>query len=386
MRIIGQDSKTKPGLRRTVVYDVDKQALAPVLLSAKRLDELSEFCEKNPFLESAADSILGRRATANDINEGYAFMISQVGYTEAYVPGKIYTPMQYRDLLPISAEAGPWADTIRYEKTDQVGQADWISEKGGDIPTVDVQYDEATRTVGQAGIAYEVSLHELRQSAFLKRPLNERKLNAAVLANERFINKVAIKGDTRKNLPGFLNQPYATQVAVGGTGGTTLTGNWDGAATPDQILADLNWGLNRVYTLMGYSAVVTDLRVPSAAWTRFTGTARSTYSDTSILKFLLENNISKATQDVQLKIGPCYGAEVAGAATTGGSVSGSNSRAIFYVKAPEMLRFHITMPQTFAAPQLKDLFIRVPSETRLGGLELTFPQSMLYMDKVLTAG
>jgi len=389
MRIIGQDSATHTGKRVVVVYDHDKGELGPVLLSASRLNSISEFMERNfdrILSPSVVASDIGRHVTAADANEAYAFLVGQLTYTEAYVPAKLYLPMQYKELLPISNEAGPWADSIRYEKVNQVGQADWISDKGDDIPTVDVEYDETIRQICHAGVAYEYSLQELRQTAYLRRPLNERKMVVAMEASERFLNKVAIQGDTRKNMLGFLNQSAASQIAVGGTGGTTLTGTWDGVGTPDQILADLNFGLNKIYTDTAYNMVVTDIRVPAAAWTRFTATARTAYNDTTILEFLLRNNISRAVQNVELKIGPCFKSETAGAATTGGAVSGSNSRAVFYVKRPEVLRFHIPMPLQFQAPQLYDLKVRVPGELRCGGLELTYPKAMFYMDKVLTAG
>lgn len=384
MRIVGKE--VRPGKRVCIVHDGVEEK--EVTLSAKRLDQVSEFFERNPQILNVQDgeSIVGRRLTVADVNEAYAFAVGQLTFTEAYVPTKLYTPMQYRELVPISTEAGPWADSIRYEKSDQVGQADWIGEKGDDMPTANVELDESARTVGHAGIAYEVTLQELRQSAYLRRPFSERKLAAAVAASERFINKVAIHGSTKKNMLGFLNQTAASQIAVGGTGGTTLTGNWDGAATPDQILADLNFGLNKVYTDLDYNDVVTDIRVPAAAWTRFCSTARTSQSDTTILEFLLKNNISKAERGINLTIGPCHGAATAGAATTGGAVSGANSRVVFYIKRPDMLRFHVPMPLQFQAPQLKDLSIRVPGELRLGGLELTYTKSMFYMDKVLTAG
>jgi hypothetical protein len=384
---VGKDIEGAPHKRLVTVHDgVD---FKQVELSAKRLDELTKFFEPaiDKVLGDGSDVIPGYHATAADANEALSFVIGETTYTEAKPFSRLYKPMQFRGIMPVSNEVGPWADSIRYELDDGVGIADWGSDKGDDFPYVDVQYDQVTRTVAHGRIGYFYTLQELRQTAYLRRPLNERRLAKAQQAAERALNKAAIWGIPSKGLTGLLNQTAVPQVAVGGTGGgTALTGNWDTSATPDQVLADLNWGLNYVFTAMGFNYVADSIGIPVGAWNRLVSTARSTYSDTTIWRFLLTNNFSKATMEKDIKIFPLFGSDTAGAATTGATPSGRNSRALFYINDADMLTFHVPMPVLFQAPQLVNLRVNIPGEQRCGGLEVRFHNSMLYMDKVLSTG
>jgi hypothetical protein len=382
---IGKEIPGKPGRRLVTVadgFDMQKE----VLVSERRLRELhAAWAPDISKIIGDGSEFTHFPGRVQDANEALSFVIGQTTYTEAKVREKLYLSMQYRQLMEVTSEAGEWADQIRFEKEDGVGEADWGSDKGDDFPYVDVQYDDESHPVAHGRIGYYWTLQELRQTAYLRRPLNERRLARAQQAAERALNKAALFGISSKNIKGFLNQALAPQVAVGGTNGTALKGNWD-AASADDILFDLNWGLNSVFTAMGFNYVATDIGVPVQAWNRIVSTARSTQSDTTIFTFAVKNNISKATMNVDINIRPIWGLDTAGAATTGGSVSGANSRAVFWVHNPDMAVFHVPMPLRFQAPQLVNLRVNVPGEQRCGGYELRYPKSMLYMDKVLGTG
>ncbi len=383
---LGKEIPGKPGRRLITVcdgFDMYKE----VLVSERRMRELeAAWAPDMSKIIGDGHEFSGVPGAVRDANEALSFVIGQTTYTEAKVRERLYLPMQYRDLMTTTSEAGEWADAIRYEKEDGVGEADWGSDRGDDFPYVDVQYDDVSRTVKHGRIGYFFTLQELRQTAYLRRPLNERRLVKAQQAAERALNKAALFGIKGTNLPGILNQSNCPQIAVGGTNGTTLKGNWD-AGTAEDILFDLNFGLNYVFTAMGFNYVATDIGIPVQAWNRMVSTARTAYSDKTIVTFLLENNISKATMKVDVNIRPIWGLDTAGAATTGGAVGGSNSRALFWVKNEDMAVFHVPMPLRFQAPQLVNLRVNVPGEQRCGGYELRYEKSMLYMDKVLgTAG
>jgi hypothetical protein len=382
---IGKEIPGKPGRRLISVAD-GMDLFKEVLVSEQRLRELhAAWAPDMAKIIGDGHEYARVPGAARDANEALSFVIGQTTYTEAKVRERLYLPMQYRQLMTVTGEAGEWADNIRFEKEDGVGEADWGSDKGDDFPYVDVQYDDENHSVAHGRIGYFYTLQELRQTAYLRRPLNERRLVKATQAAERALNKAALFGIASKNIKGFLNQSTCPQIAVGSTNGTSLTGNWD-AATADTILYDLNFGLNYVFTAMGFNYVATDIGVPVQAWNRIVSTARSTYSDTTIFTFLVKNNISQATMEVNVRIRPIWGLDTAGAATTGGAVSGSNSRAVFWVNNEDMAVFHVPMPLRFQAPQLVNLRVNVPGEQRCGGYELRYPKSMLYMDKVLGTG
>ena len=357
-----------------VVHDGNEEV--EVKLRTSRLDELRRAFTAHP--EVLAGGVAG--AVSQDANEAVSFLVPQLAYTEAKMYMRQYIPMLFREVLPVSSEAGEWATDVRYEKGDIVGQADFGSDMGDDMPFADVQYDQQSRSVGHIPMGYRYSFQELRETAYLRRPLNERRLAAASEMVERFLNVVAFKGHTKKGLTGLFNTADVPQAVA-------VTGAWDNPATsPATILSDLNVGLNAVYAASNYNDFVTDVGVPPAAWTVLTSRARTDYSDTTVIEFLKKNNICKATRGIDLNIYPIPGLETAGAATTGGAVSGSNSRVVFFVKSPDRLVFHVPMALRYQAPQFKNLSVIVPGEARCGGLEVRYKKSMYYMDKVLVAG
>jgi hypothetical protein len=378
---IGRAAPGLPGRRIIVVHD--GADLAEKIVSEHRMQAWMA------ALAPHADKFLANRphdAVVADASEGLSFVVGQTTYTEAKVREKLYQLLQARDLMSFSSEAGEWADTIRYEVEDGVGRADWGSEAGDDLPYVDIKVSDQAASVAHGRIGYFYTLQELRQTAYLRRPLNERRLVKAQQAAERSINEAALYGIPSKGLKGFLNQTLNPQVACGNGAGSDLHGEWDNGATPDEIIQDINWGLNYVYTAMGFNFVPTDVGVPAAAWNRIVSTPRSVNSDTTVFNFLLKNNVSLATSNVQIKIRPIFGLDTAGAATTGGAVSGSNSRAVFWINNEDMGVCHLPMPLRFQPPQLHNLRMNVPAEQRFGGYELRYLKSMLYMDKVLKAG
>lgn len=342
-----------------------------------RWQEIMDYCQPR------AQQIIGdgsdMQMRGADAGEALAFFVSQLAYTEAKMYSRLYLPMQFRELLPVSNEAGEWADSIRYEKDDGTGIGDFVGTKSDDYPEVDVQYDEKLTQIKPAGIAYSYTQHELRQTAYLRRPLNERRMVKAFEACERHMNKVGLYGAAKVGFLGLLNQTSIPQDVA-------TKGNWDTTATPDDILYDINTLINTVWENTAFNDMVTDIRVPVKAWNRLVSTARTTQSDTTLLQFLLKNNVAMATRNQPLSIGPLFGLDTAGAATKGGVISGSNSRVVAYVKHVDRVVYHIPMPLRFLAPQYVNARVKIVGEYRLGGVEFRYPMSAFYLDKVLAGG
>jgi hypothetical protein len=103
-------------------------------------------------------------------------------------------------------------------------------------------------------------------------------------------------------------------------------------------------------------------------------TPRSSTSDTTILKYLLENNIAKLERGIDLRIRPCYGLNTAG--------SGGTRRAIYYVRKESRLKMHIPVELQFLAPQYVGLEVEIPGTYRYSGVEWRYPKSALYQDNL----
>lgn len=299
-----------------------------------------------------------------DAANGIGFLISQLAYTEAQTFEVMREPLQYAQLIPISSAAGEWAETIRYETSDNVGRGRRIHGSAKDIPMANVLDGDATMPVHMGGIGYEYTTEELRRTAYLRRPLPTRKLNAAIDGYERHMNDVAINGE--QDLPGFIKNP---QIASG----NAPNGNW-APGSPDLILADVNAGLVLVWQATNKVDQVTDIVLPNEQYAMISTTRMAGFSDKTILSWLKENNIAKLEKGINLNITAV--SELAGAGAAGAD------RMIFYVKSPSRLVMHIPMPLRFLAPQPVALSMQIPGEYKYGGVEWYYPQSAYYMDGI----
>lgn len=308
------------------------------------------------------------RAIVGDAVEGMGFLISQLAYTEARVFARQYTPMQYERLVPISAEAGEWADVIRYMVSDQVGQGKRISGKDRAIPKVDVSLADKTMPVYTGGIGYDYSQEELRRSARLQMPLPTLKLEAAIEAYRRHLNAVALTGETSGNLTGLFNNGSVPRASA-------PTGAWGGGTTTEaQVLADVNTAIMKVWENSGYNDFPTHLVMAPSAFAYLATTPRATNSDVTLLKFILENNLAKIQGNVNLVIEAGMGLETAG--------NGGTKRLVAYVRDVSRVVFHVPMPLRFLAPQPVGLMIDVLGEYKYSGVEFRYPNSAYYMDGI----
>lgn len=319
-------------------------------------------------LRTDVSKIVGAAPIGMDANEGMAFLVSQLAYTESQVFEKLYIPMQYEELLAgcISFEAGEYVDQIRYEMYDHAGRGRKTSGKGKDIPKVDVTVGEKTMDVALGSIGYDYTQEELRRSAFLRRPLNARRLEAAMEGYRRHMNDVGLFGEAESNFTGLFNNANVPT-------GNAPTGAWaTGPKSAALILTDLNTLILNVWNNTAYNDLPDTIAIAPSAFAYISTTPRSDNSDKTILQFLLENNLAKTMKNIALKIIPGYGLDTAGASGT--------KRMIAYVKNSQRVVMHVPMPLRFLSPQLVGLSVEIPGEYKYSGVEVRYPKSMYYMD------
>lgn len=304
--------------------------------------------------------------SGRDSQEVLSFMVSQLAYTESQVYERQYQPLQYEQFLPLDFSAGEHATSIRYEIVDHVGRGRRMSGKANDIPKVDVAYAQREYPVALGGIGYDYTLEEMRQTAFLRRPLSSARLMAAMDAYQRHMNDVGLYGEATSNFTGLFNNANVPQ-------GNAPTGTW-GTATPDQILADINTLIENIWNNTQFNDLPTDIIMAPGALSKLASTPRSANSDTTILKFIKENNIAKLDRGIDINFTAGYGLNTAGV--------GSTRRMMGYVKNPTYVKMHIPMPLRFLAPQLKGYGVDVPGEYKYAGVEVARPKSAYYMDNI----
>jgi len=305
------------------------------------------------------------------MDDGIAFLQGQLEYVEQRIYEVKYRDIVYPQLVPVSSEAGPWAESISYESMDQRGQAKFISSKGLDVPLVDISGAKTTIPVQHAALGFEYSLQELRASSQLGRQLDVRRGLAVRRGVEEFAQSVCFIGSAAHGLPGFINNaaiPFAD--VANGAGGT---GPWSNK-TPDEMLLDVNTLINGIWDTAKTIELVDTLLLPPAQFADAATRRLNAINETTVLEFIQKKNLYTARTGQALTIMPLGELEGAGAAAT--------DRMVAYRRDPEVLTFHFPMPLQFLAPQPRGLGFLVPGEFRVSGCEVRYPLACGFADDI----
>lgn len=270
-----------------------------------------------------------------------------------------YAELKARKLIPVSFEAGPGAETIKYEQYDQVGMAKIIANYAHDLPRADVKGKEFISVVRSLGASFGYNVQEVRAAKMAGKPLEQRRANAAKRAIMQLENTIAFSGDASHNLGGLLNAANITEVTIPNDG-TGASKAWS-TKTPDQILRDMNLVANTPSELTKMVEAPDTMLLPVAQFNFISSTRLSTASDTTILKYFLANNpYIKAVEPLN-ELDSFY----------------AGDDGIFvYKRDPEKLTMEV--PQDFEQfpEQEQGLEFVVPCHARCGGVIVYYPLSI----------
>lgn len=298
---------------------------------------------------------LGRWTEDADASAFFARELEHV-YSRTY--DVKYPELKARSFVPVSNEANPGALSVTYEQGDRVGRARITAPGATDSPRVDVLGTQFNRPVRIITASYGWHLLEVRQAAMAGRALNDRKARAARRAVEEMLDEVAAIGAPDYGIPtGFTNDADVTIDAAAGA--------WS-AATADAIIGDVSASLeNMVSNTQGVEMPDT-LLLPPEDHAVISVLPRSTNSDMTVRKFLLENFPNLKT------IEPWYRLSTAGAAGI--------PRGILYNRSPDVLQQEI--PSEFEQLPVfqKGQNFEVETMATTAGTALYYPRAVRYID------
>lgn len=320
-----------------------------------------------------------RMFSADAQQAALSFLVQQTSHIEPEVYKIRYPDIQYPQLIPVDTSANEWAKSITYYSMDQVGRAKWFNHMANDIPKADVTREKHETAVEMAAIGYGYTLEELGQALMIPGlNLSSDRASAARRAYEEFVDDVALRGDTGKNITGLINDATVAQslAAANGNGNSTT---WDDK-TGDQVAADINAAITGMYTSTLTIEIADTILLPIAAMTSLATRRLNTEggTDTTILSWLQKNNVYTMQTGQALTIRGVRGLETAGV--------GGNGRMVVYRRDPQVLKMHIPMPHRFLPVwQTGPMSFDVPGIFRLGGLEIRRPKAVRYVDGVFDA-
>lgn len=291
-----------------------------------------------------------------------AIIEKQLEFVKAATYDIVYPEMKARQLIPVSNEADPGAETITYRQWDDFGIAQIISNYADDLPLIDALVEEFPQKVQSLGAAYQWSIQDLRRSAMANAQLEQRRARAARRAVEQQIENIAALGNGPAGLGGFAKNANVTLTAP-------VNGTWTGVTTGAEMIEDLNALTTAIVTANKETFMPDTLALPIGRYTLLATARISTTGDTNttaLNAFLASNPYIKSVVTWN-KL------ENANAANNG-------PRAVAYKRDPEVLTLEI--PQEFEQlpPQAKNLSFMVPVHARIGGVIVYYPIGMGYMD------
>lgn len=310
----------------------------------------------------------------DDAQQAAGFAQPALYRTHRMLPQK-YPSFDYAGLVPVNTDGDMWDVGTLVYSGDIAGKAEYLGGKTFDIPNVGLNFSQGLTTFHLAGTGYELSKQEIERFARIQSQgsgdqgggnLGERKASAARMVAEKFVYDRVIRGSTEKNFTGMINDPRVPTA-------NAPTGSW-ATATPDQMLADVNAALQDVYVNSRETALANTLLLPTSKFL-FINNARISNTDTSVLKYLSENNSFSAISKQPLTIAPSRELETAGASNT--------ARMVAYEKSPDNMEFFL--PGLFEFMPLfatSSMTWRVDGVMNVGQFELYRAKTMSYRDNI----
>jgi hypothetical protein len=300
------------------------------------------------------------------MDDGVAFLEGQREYIEPTIYEVKYRDLKYAECIPVSSEAGPWADSITYETLDSRAKAEFVAAGAGTMPLADISMTRSSSLVQHGALGYKYSLQELRVAQHLNRDLDTRRAAAVRRGVEELAQRTALLGSVPHGLPGFLNNAAIPQASA-------ATGTWSGA-TADQIINDVNDLLESIWTTSAEVEIPDTLLVPPEQFAILARRLVGAEHNRTLLEVLMKQNIYFAETGMDLQIKSLAELRLIG--------SGTTDRMVAYRKSPDVLTFHFPMPLQFVAPQPVLLDVIVPGEFRLGGTEVRYPIACGFADGI----
>ena len=295
---------------------------------------------------------------------------------DVILPGVIrkpYPEYNYAELIPDAptGTSDEWMPSVVFQSSDVIGEAEWLSTQGTDMPLADNLYESFTTKIYDSGIGFAWTISEVEQARRIGLNLPSERAFAARRVAQQFIHNIAINGSTAKGMTSLINASGVTKSDAPEVSGSRLWTVKDG----DIIVKEFNALLSDLNTASLGIELANTVLLPPSVMNHMASNPRSSSTDTSILQWIRENNIYTQQTGQPLLIRALRGLEDAAAGNAG--------RAIAYVRDPDVLRFHLPMPHRFFEPfqQQWNTFV-IGGMMRIGGVEILRPGAMRYLDLI----
>ena len=304
--------------------------------------------------------------------EASVFFARELDHIKAKSYDVQYPEMTALAIFPKTSEADAGAESITFYTYDKQGLAKIIDSYSTDLPRVDVTGKPTTVQIKGLGDSYGYSVQEMRASRLAGKSLDARKAEAARYAIDNKTNMIAWRGDPDSGLLGVLSPAQNIPLFTVSAGASSGKVSWVDKA-PDEILKDVNAMQEQVADTTNNVERPDTLVVPAKVYMHLANTRLGDGSDTTILKFLLDNApyIKKVYSAAEL------GAKNVDTNPYASTGSGGQGVALLFTNNKDKLAIEIPMPFMQHPLQIRGLETIIPCESRVAGVIVYYPMSAL---------
>lgn len=293
------------------------------------------------------------------LDDAGLFLDRQLEYIRPQVFEVEYADIKYPTILPVTAEAGPGAQTFTYRIMDATGDFKLISDAADDLPRADVSQTEKSINIRSFGGSFGYTVQELRAAQMANLSLEQRRASAVRRAYEEKVESVAMFGEGSVSLAGFFNNATVDVISANKWFSTS-------AVTAQEMLEILNQGVSAIISGSNMKEQPDTILIAYEDYNIISTTRNSDSSDVTVLEYFLRTNpfIRNVEPINQL------------AAANSSLVK---NRMVVYKRDPQKVQLHIPQPLELFPPQQRGLEFIVPAHARVGGVALYYPKSVKYV-------
>lgn len=305
---------------------------------------------------------------ATTLNQRLQYMESQAAHIEPRMRMVKRERIRYAELFPIVREASPYADVIIYYSGDSTGEMGDLANRANDYPLVQVQSQQHTQRIAWKGLAYDYSDREIERAMQVGQSLPDRKIRAAFRIAEETKQQVCYFGDSSVGWHGALNHSSIPT--------SRAAKRWS-TASDDEIFNDINNLIGGAYSAVNEARLCNTLLLPTAQRIMLAKPMGDDASKSIEEYIRMYNPYTQETgQPLMIRTVP----ELATAGLDSSNMA--TTRAVAYVRDPEVVRFHVLQELMFMEPQRRADVWTYYGQMSLGGLEWLEPNVNRYFDHI----
>lgn len=269
-------------------------------------------------------------------------------------------------LIPVSTEAGPGANSITFKRYKGVGFAKVIADYAKDFPRVDVFGEEESVKVKGIGDSYGYSIPEIRASQRAGKQLDQRRATMARRAHDELINSMSLKSNSAYGTNGLIDYPGISEVTLPNDG--TGSAKTFASKTPDQIVRDIQSLIDSAMISTSAREIPDTLLLPIAQYNAIATRRMGTNNDTTILKYILDNNpyIKKIDWLAELK----------------GAGASNTDRAMVGIFDADHITLEVPQPFEQFEAQHEGMEYTIPCHSECAGTIIYYPLAFVYADGI----